>query len=91
MDKTSQKQVLDWDFSTRLACTPVQPLYLGTVCHEVLDILGIKPTCVAGQRAGETLLVAGVLSGSDAIFLDGNRGKIPKQRCERNSHIRCWQ
>jgi len=52
-------------------------------------LLGIKPSAVIGHSLGEyaALVVAGVLSAADAIFLVGRRAQLMLAACQIGSHV----
>ena len=51
--------------------------------------LGIKPSAVIGHSLGEyaALVVAGVISAADAIFLVGRRAQLTEAACKIGSHV----
>lgn len=53
------------------------------------DLMGIKPSVVIGHSLGEyaAMVVAGVLSAADAIFLVGKRAELILATCEVGSHV----
>jgi monodictyphenone polyketide synthase len=66
---------------------------LALVCIEIAlanywGLLNIKPDLVMGHSLGEyaAMVVAGVLSASDAIFLVGRRAQLLAQKCTPYSH-----
>jgi len=52
-------------------------------------LLGVKPSVVVGHSLGEyaAMVVAGVLSAADAIFLAGKRAEFVLAACEIGSHV----
>ncbi|KAJ5274872.1 ketoacyl-synt-domain-containing protein [Penicillium chrysogenum] len=52
------------------------------------ETLGLKPDVVAGHSLGEyaALVIAGVLSASDAIFLVGSRAQMLQSLCTAGTH-----
>ena len=52
-------------------------------------LFGIKPSAVIGHSLGEyaALVVAGVLSAADAIFLVGRRAQLTLAACNTGSHV----
>ena len=52
-------------------------------------LMGIKPSAVIGHSLGEyaAMVVAGVLSAADAIFLVGKRAQLTLSTCEIGSHV----
>lgn len=52
-------------------------------------LLGVKPSAVIGHSLGEyaALVVAGVISAADAIFLVGKRAQLTLAVCEIGSHV----
>ena len=52
-------------------------------------LLGVKPSAVIGHSLGEyaALVVAGVLSAADAIFLVGKRAEHIVTNCQSGSHV----
>ena len=52
-------------------------------------LLGIKPSAVIGHSLGEyaALVVAGVISAADAIYLVGRRAQLTLAACKIGSHV----
>ena len=52
-------------------------------------LLGVKPSAVIGHSLGEyaAMVVAGVVSAADAIFLAGKRAELILAVCEIGSHV----
>ena len=52
-------------------------------------LLGVRPSAVIGHSLGEyaALVVAGVISAADAIFLVGKRAQLTVATCEIGSHV----
>jgi len=66
---------------------------VGQVCVQIalarlFSSWGVKPSAVIGHSLGEyaALVVANVLSASDAIFLVGNRARLLTTNCTPGSH-----
>ena len=52
-------------------------------------LLGIKPSAVIGHSLGEyaAMVVAGIISAADAIFLVGKRAELTLAACKIGSHV----
>ena len=52
-------------------------------------LLGIKPSAVIGHSLGEyaAMVIAGIISAADAIFLVGKRAELMLAACEIDSHV----
>ncbi|KAI9372093.1 hypothetical protein BJX61DRAFT_553236 [Aspergillus egyptiacus] len=52
-------------------------------------LLGIQPSAVIGHSLGEyaALVIAGVLSTADTLFLVGRRAQLIEERCTAGSHV----
>ncbi|KAL3475801.1 hypothetical protein BJX99DRAFT_270936 [Aspergillus californicus] len=52
-------------------------------------LLGVQPSAVIGHSLGEyvALIVAGVFSAADALYLVGRRAQLIEERCTAGSHV----
>jgi acyl transferase domain-containing protein len=99
LDALAQRQgfgsfipAIDGSFDKDHAHSPVVT-QLALVCMEIAlaeywALLNIKPDIVMGHSLGEyaAMVVAGVLSASDAIYLVGRRAQLLEQKCTPYSH-----
>ena len=69
--------------------TQVTVVVVQIVLARLWALLGIKPSAVIGHSLGEyaALVVAGVISAADAIFLVGRRAQLTLAACRIGSHV----
>ena len=69
--------------------TQLTIVIVGIALARLWTLLGIKPSAVIGHSLGEyaAMVVAGVLSAADAIFLVGKRAGHIVSTCESGSHV----